>query len=237
MKTFVQIDGVEAAQEFKVEILPDLITATTIVKPKSGPLEGIDIKGVYTLSNRVLSGQFSFFNGTPTVHTVNGYVEVANRIAIAAHLSGSASLLEVDDAGGGNSSCPAGEPALWQAKVGGQLAHGLFIWPFKMSSSGAGTQQTTRAFGNPDPVVVMGPSVSFGVEHAIALTPYDRLTVTSALRVRDRADLNEDGVVDGQDLAVLLGLWNEKGSALRADLDKNGVIDGADLALLLGAWS
>ena len=47
-------------------------------------------------------------------------------------------------------------------------------------------------------------------------------------------DLNGDGLVDGSDLAILLGAW---GSAGPGDLDGNGVVDGADLAMLLGVWS
>lgn len=47
------------------------------------------------------------------------------------------------------------------------------------------------------------------------------------------ADFNGDGVVDGADLANLLGDW---GQVTNDDLDGIGVIDGADLAILLGAW-
>jgi hypothetical protein len=45
-------------------------------------------------------------------------------------------------------------------------------------------------------------------------------------------DLTSDGVVDGADLAVVLGAW---GSPV-ADLDGNGVTNGADLSILLGSW-
>lgn len=48
------------------------------------------------------------------------------------------------------------------------------------------------------------------------------------------ADLNEDGVVDGADLGMLLGQWGP-GEA-PADLNADGVVDGADLGALLGAW-
>ncbi|MCA9285405.1 MAG: DNRLRE domain-containing protein [Phycisphaerales bacterium] len=48
------------------------------------------------------------------------------------------------------------------------------------------------------------------------------------------ADLNNDGVVDGADLGLLLAAWNTPGPG---DLDNNGVVDGADLGLLLAAWS
>jgi hypothetical protein len=46
-------------------------------------------------------------------------------------------------------------------------------------------------------------------------------------------DLNNDRVVSGADLGILLGAWGLSGSA---DLDGNGVVDGADLGMLLGAW-
>ena len=47
-------------------------------------------------------------------------------------------------------------------------------------------------------------------------------------------DLNGDGLVDGADLAILLGAWGSEGPG---DLDGNGMVDGADLAMLLGFWS
>ena len=46
-------------------------------------------------------------------------------------------------------------------------------------------------------------------------------------------DLNGDGLVDGADLAQLLGGWGQPGPT---DLDGNGITDGADLARLLGEW-
>lgn len=46
-------------------------------------------------------------------------------------------------------------------------------------------------------------------------------------------DLDGDGIVDGADLAILLGEWGSRGSA---DFDGSGTVDGADLATLLGAW-
>ncbi|MBL9121326.1 MAG: choice-of-anchor L domain-containing protein [Phycisphaerae bacterium] len=47
------------------------------------------------------------------------------------------------------------------------------------------------------------------------------------------ADLNDDGWVNGADLAILLGDWGEVSDD---DLDGIGVINGADLAIMLGAW-
>ncbi len=48
------------------------------------------------------------------------------------------------------------------------------------------------------------------------------------------ADLNQDGVVDGADLGILLGAWGLASSP--ADLNGDGTVDGADLGGLLGAW-
>ncbi|MBX3355427.1 MAG: S8 family serine peptidase [Phycisphaeraceae bacterium] len=46
-------------------------------------------------------------------------------------------------------------------------------------------------------------------------------------------DLNGDGVVNGADLAILLGAW---GTSL-GDLNGDGTTNGADIAILLGNWS
>ena len=47
------------------------------------------------------------------------------------------------------------------------------------------------------------------------------------------ADLNQDGVVDGADLGLLLSAWAGTGPA---DLDGSALVDGADLGLMLAAW-
>jgi hypothetical protein len=52
-------------------------------------------------------------------------------------------------------------------------------------------------------------------------------------------DLNADNVVNGFDLALLLGSWGPCQEPLTcpADLNGNGVVNGIDLATLLGNWS
>ncbi|MFG0274941.1 MAG: hypothetical protein ACF8QF_07785, partial [Phycisphaerales bacterium] len=49
------------------------------------------------------------------------------------------------------------------------------------------------------------------------------------------ADLNDDFVVDGADLGILLGAWGAAGEEI-ADLNGDGTVDGADLGLMLGEW-
>lgn len=48
-------------------------------------------------------------------------------------------------------------------------------------------------------------------------------------------DINENGVVDGEDLGIMLGQWNATGSN-PADLNGDDIVDGEDLGLLLGNW-
>jgi hypothetical protein len=45
-------------------------------------------------------------------------------------------------------------------------------------------------------------------------------------------DLNDDGVVNGIDLGILIGSWGDP----VGDLDGDGTTNGIDLGILLGAW-
>ena len=48
------------------------------------------------------------------------------------------------------------------------------------------------------------------------------------------ADINQDGTVNGQDLAILLAGWGKSSSD--ADINGDGIVNGIDLANLLGNW-
>ena len=48
-------------------------------------------------------------------------------------------------------------------------------------------------------------------------------------------DLNADGVVNGDDLGILLGAWGQENSP--ADLNGDGTVDGIDLGELLANWT
>jgi len=50
-----------------------------------------------------------------------------------------------------------------------------------------------------------------------------------------QADLNEDGVVDGDDLGTMLGQWGACPKCI-SDFNDDGVVDGDDLGTLLGEW-
>jgi len=52
------------------------------------------------------------------------------------------------------------------------------------------------------------------------------------------ADLNGDGVVNAQDLGVLLGSWGvcAADALCAADINGDGVVNAQDLGELLGQW-
>ncbi|MFM9145110.1 MAG: hypothetical protein ACKORL_07060, partial [Phycisphaerales bacterium] len=64
--------------------------------------------------------------------------------------------------------------------------------------------------------------------------PVDMDTAAIAVSQGGPAALTGDGVVNGADLAKLLGAWGTPGPG---DLDGNGVVNGADLAQMLGDWT
>ncbi len=51
------------------------------------------------------------------------------------------------------------------------------------------------------------------------------------------ADLNNDGFVDGLDLGILLGNFEQNASPGGGELNGTDPVDGLDLGILLGAWS
>ena len=61
-----------------------------------------------------------------------------------------------------------------------------------------------------------------------------RSSIGQAAARRMGWDLNGDGVVDGADLSILLGEWNQ--ASEDGDLNSDGIVDGADLTILLGNW-
>ena len=49
-----------------------------------------------------------------------------------------------------------------------------------------------------------------------------------------RGDLNDDGIVNAADLAMLLAEWGSSNGA--ADINGDGVVNAADLAIMLANW-
>ncbi len=61
-----------------------------------------------------------------------------------------------------------------------------------------------------------------------------RFTTTDAT---ESADLNSDGFVDGLDLGILLGNFEQGAPPSGGELDGSAPVDGLDLGILLGAWN
>jgi len=62
-------------------------------------------------------------------------------------------------------------------------------------------------------------------------------TIPTTVSIADPADLNRDGFVDGLDLGILLGNFDQNGiPALGGELNGTDPVDGLDLGILLGAW-
>lgn len=57
--------------------------------------------------------------------------------------------------------------------------------------------------------------------------------------IGERADLNNDGIIDGADLGMFLLLWGEcpTDAPCSADLNVDGRVDGNDLGIFLAQWT
>ena len=83
--------------------------------------------------------------------------------------------------------------------------------------------------------------LEFGLGHQLKWQPIDyndprKVTLEIATAEVDTEDLNRDGFVDGLDLGILLGNWNQNVSPNEGGLNGEPPVDGLDLGILLGAW-
>jgi hypothetical protein len=74
------------------------------------------------------------------------------------------------------------------------------------------------------------------VREATAASALSFLAVAGIVDLRTvPGDLNGDGVVNGDDLGIMLGAWGPGTGP--ADLNLDDTVDGNDLGILLGAWT
>jgi hypothetical protein len=64
----------------------------------------------------------------------------------------------------------------------------------------------------------------------------DNISVTTGFPPACPADITGNGLVDGEDLTMLLGEWGACELDCQGDIDENGTVDGSDLTILLGFW-
>jgi len=61
-------------------------------------------------------------------------------------------------------------------------------------------------------------------------------TLTVAPPVTLAGDVNNDGIVNGQDIALVASDWLHAGDNLAADANKDGIVNGQDIALIASNW-
>lgn len=109
------------------------------------------------------------------------------------------------------------------------LPDDAFDWTSDLDGSvGNGRLLTTRHLSPGSHVLTLAGSDSDG------LSTLRTVPVTISARSIPTADIDQNGTVDGADLAMMLGNWGNFGVG---DLSFDGVVDGNDLAILLGAWA
>lgn len=110
---------------------------------------------------------------------------------------------------------------------------------FKMNTAGFGSAMATI----PDPLTyneVIGTLFCENEEPAINGEWSDLGANVFSEECQRSPDLTCDGVVDGQDLSILLSQWGQCEQLLEpciADLDGDGLVDGGDLTILLADWT
>jgi hypothetical protein len=90
--------------------------------------------------------------------------------------------------------------------------------------------QTAKKFASSEWDSVIQPTPP----EVLAQRPKLTITFTEPIKYSP-ADFNEDGQVDGVDLAILLALWGPCESCI-TDLSGDGIVNGVDLAMLLAEW-
>ena len=110
--------------------------------------------------------------------------------------------------------------------AGPEVAGGWFVRTFRTSDFVAGGPLSIVRFiaEDADPGSVVEAAIdAFRVERILC----DTTTLPG--------DVNGDGIVDGQDLAAVLGAWGSNDPA--ADVNGDGVVNGQDLGEVLAGWT
>jgi hypothetical protein len=95
----------------------------------------------------------------------------------------------------------------------------------------------TSAVGAYTLASVYGQPTSLGTISASSVVLSPGFLCVEADDIGNPGDLNNDGHVNGVDLAIVLNNWGICGSgACPADIDRDGLVNGVDLAIVLSNW-
>lgn len=95
----------------------------------------------------------------------------------------------------------------------------------------------TSAVGAYTLASVYGQSTSLDAMNASSVVLSPGFLCIEADDIGNPGDLNNDGHVNGVDLAIVLNNWGICGSGVcPADIDRDGLVNGVDLAVVLSNW-
>lgn len=218
-------------------------------------LKVVDLDGTGPLSEvLVVGGDFSTFGGVPAngIAKWNGsrWGPFGQGIQTATLSPGSVRAIEVIDVDGdgtrqrelvvgGKFALAGGSGAAHIARWDGTSWHamGAGVGDIFVGVNVLQAIDHDDDSSSPDMLAVGGDFLSVDGEPTSYLAWWGCTTATT-----DPADLDQDGDVDGFDLATLLGAWTGTRGYVPcqplqpADLNGDCRIDGFDLAILLGAW-
>lgn len=139
------------------------------------------------------------------------------------------------------------DPALTSADLF-MLTHAEIVALYDGSGGGAGYDLAGTGLASISYVRISNPGDPRRTA-SVEIDAISRVTPTASGSIADFVTSDTflppaDGVVDGADLAVLLGEWGTNPGSIADIVDTNtfqppadGVVDGADLAYLLGEWT
>jgi hypothetical protein len=121
--------------------------------------------------------------------------------------------------------------------AGGIPASGFAAWDgTQWSAPDAGVDGWVLSMVPMAPPLVPGPGLAVGGLSLQSPAGDSRVALWRGCPTPTGPDLNADGMVDGGDLAILLGYWGSDGGGFGlGDFDGSGTVDAADLGVLLGA--
>ncbi len=95
----------------------------------------------------------------------------------------------------------------------------------------------TSAVGAYTLASVYGQSTTLDAMNASSVVLSPGYLCIEADDVGNPGDLNNDGIVNGVDLAIILSTWGLCGSgACISDINQDGLVNGIDLAVVLSNW-